>query len=192
MYATNKQFNISQKRNIREKIFLSRFHSLQYAESMKFLKTCNKTAVLAYEPNIKDYEMKLKRAGLTKISIGNDDLPAINIGLNLQGWFPRFILKRFRGIGQSGIFSYWNKIVVGHTLRLNNLVSSNADTINTSIPNISNQEIRTKLSGNLVVIFVVFLTGCSLGLCIFILELAWGTVKKILLVGVLQLFKSNT
>lgn len=142
---------------------------LQNEQSMSLLKKCNKTAVLAFEPNIYKYESRLMQQGLEKISVSKDVLLENGIGITLLGWFPDYILYRMRGMSQSGILDWWNELILVHLVHVRGWKvgfeesSEHGQTLS--------KERKGGLAGNIFVIFLVFLIGCLFALIVWIVEL---------------------
>lgn len=133
---------------ISEEKLTSTFLMVQTTKLMNFLNRCNKSAVVAYEPRIREYEYQLRYQDFTKISVSNYVLLESRIGIKLSGWFPKFILFRIKFLEQSGIVDWWK----GFVTSMLNATSKDKKGLTSSNNN--------GMAGNLFVIFVVYATGC--------------------------------
>ncbi len=75
----------------------------QKKNSLELLKSCNKTAILSYEPQVREYESILRGQGFRKISISKNVILENMIAIVPLGWFPTYILRRLRCAEQTGI-----------------------------------------------------------------------------------------
>lgn len=131
------------------------------AKIMKIkLKKCNETAlVLPYDACIKTYR-DLIRQNYTDVYIGKERHFEKSTDLMFRGTWPFFLVKRLRLLlGEIGIWNWWEHML--QTDSIGNLQIQRKPE-NFHPPN---------MAGNVLVLFAVFLGGCSLGLLLIFLEI---------------------
>lgn len=173
-------FGTSIENLISEENFTSTYLMVQATKSMNFLKRCNKSAVLVYEPRIREYEYQLRYQGFTKISVINYVLLESRIGIKLNGWFPKFILFRIKFLEQSGIVDWWNGFVSNHLVNVRAQSKNMTRMLNAPYKDKKGltSSNNNGMAGNLFVIFVVYATGCCPAFGFWFLEICLSFVKR--------------
>lgn len=73
---------------------------------VKKLLACKNSAVIAFEPQIQEYQRILMSNGVSKISVGQEDFSSLKLTYRFRGWLPNFVYSRIQWIQCSGIFNW--------------------------------------------------------------------------------------
>ncbi len=116
------------------------------------IRFCNKTALILPAYKCSKISRKLGRTGLP-INIGVETFTKPNTGLSFEGLVPRYIFRRIQGLQESGMFGWWTKFLSGQ--------APAKDDVRT---------IKTSMSGNIVIIFIMLGWGLAGDLSVFVVE----------------------
>lgn len=134
---------------------------------LRELENCNKTAFLAEESKISEWEMILRNKGVKTLSVGKEILVKKNIGYVFNGWLPRFIFRRVGGLKSSGILEWWDKIFSGNLAK----VRTNVKRLRSDDKDLNiyyNTPIKPAFEHNSRAFFLVFELVLEVGLLAFV------------------------
>lgn len=153
-----------------EKIKLDTMKSWFFKEEekvlMKTLAACSKSAIVMNELDCQKYKETLYRQENVNLDVGTEVYSQFPIGVDFVGYVDLPFVRRLWGMQQSGIGDW-----------LTNLVGKLRET------GYEKGKVKpAKISGNILVIFLLFITGVVLGCLAFVLE-----IRKFLLLCILSL-----
>lgn len=130
----------------------------------RFIQNCDKAALIMPEYVCANYAKRLRISKQQFISVGKELFPSASYGEYLSGLIPPVVIKRIRGIEVSGILN-WNPLIIDKWKKYQSSTISSMPT-------------RAKISGNILVIFIMLSGGLLIGTFSFFLEhCAFKTVK---------------
>ncbi|CAL8136177.1 unnamed protein product [Orchesella dallaii] len=124
------------------------------------MKGCNKTALFLPDMEAHElyYEMRRQKHKYAYLSDKEDKLLDFKFGIWLGKWVNRKILARFYGMQMSGIWEWWNGLIVNFMTR----VKSGDRT--------SNEFTASNLEGNISIVFVTLVAGLGASILGFVIE----------------------
>lgn len=133
----------------------------------KNLKICNKTAVVLPTHMAQLFAIKLQKANKRfsetnfsrkQIDVSEEEYYHTYYTFSLKGNVPPFVMRRIKGAKMSGIFEW-------HHRRISSSIKYMPDT---------NRLVHSPtMSGNVLVIFVVFFVGLAIGIGFAVMEMLW-------------------
>lgn len=145
---------------------------LQETASLSKSILCEKTAVVVSEPQIWKYEILLRMCGIHKISVGKEKLVESRLGLQWEGWLPPFLLRRVRGVENSGIVDWWNNMATVYLPKVRTRLELDTSEINA----IKKEKAKKKLKeneSNLLFIAKLLSLGGLVAVVSFCVEVLW-------------------
>ncbi len=147
--------------------FLTDFRESQNQFSLQFLQNCNKTALLLYSSFIWEYENGLRYLGKNKISVRKSIIFESKFGLQTLTWLPEYVIKRLRGVENSGLVEWWNSFVSIHIVKIRSKSKTNKTFLNEKTQQILRDNgMKTKH----LIITRIILVGNTVSVSIFVLE----------------------
>ncbi|CAL8136688.1 unnamed protein product [Orchesella dallaii] len=124
------------------------------------LKECNKTALFLPDMEAHElyYEMRRRKHKHAFLSHKEDQLLDYKYGIGLGRWVNRKILARFYGMHISGIWEWWNDLIVNFMTRVKSGDRSD------------NEFRASNLEGNISIVFVILLVGLVVSILGFVGE----------------------
>lgn len=141
--------------------------AIQKKLSISKLRKCSSNAIVAYEPQVNEYEAALRKEGYLKVSVGKEIIVKSELGFWINGMLPKYLLKRLRGIQTSGIIEWWNIFCAKYLTAIRK--TSNDDT-NIVKLNTKTSTAYVSMLRNMISTLLVWLIGCTLSLCCWITE----------------------
>ncbi|CAL8121394.1 unnamed protein product [Orchesella dallaii] len=131
----------------------------------EFIDKCDKAALILPQSLCLNHAKRLRRLKLENVYIGEEKLARPMLVFSLANQMPPFVVKRLNGATEAGLWDRWQTLIQGS-------YSLAAD---------QSRELLRKpsLDGNVLVIFVVLMTGLSFSVFCFILE-SWRGVGQVI------------
>lgn len=118
--------------------------------------SCKQSALLLPLYKCKQIAEKLTRiGGQQHISIGSEVYTDVREAFSITGFIPNYLRRRMKGMEVSGVWDWWNQIIENRYKIAENNVTPPT---------------RPTMAGNVLVIFVVFLTGIAIAFSSFLVE----------------------
>lgn len=139
---------------------MQNFESLILIESVE---KCEKMAIVLPDHMCNEFHLSLVKGRNAKhVFIGRESYTDIYSTFELYGPIPPFVIKRLHRLGESGIWQRWIKLLShGVTNRVSENSSVQAANVN----------------GNIVVIFILWVSGAVVGIICYLIELKLVVVQ---------------
>ncbi|CAL8135782.1 unnamed protein product [Orchesella dallaii] len=139
--------------------YLSRFSNLVFKDEDRileeFMEQCNKTALVLPSFMCHQHKRRLHHLGRRDVFVGKEIYTNPSFSFSLGGLIPPYIVKRLSGMGASGLWEWWMKIM--HE--------------GSGLTYATNKSLRKPtLDGNILVIFVLLIFGIFFALVCFVIE----------------------
>lgn len=149
------------------------------------LAECKQVAFLSPLTRLIELERVLRNQGISKLSVGTEVLFERRLGFYLSGWIPAFVKLRIRSLQSSGIFEWWNKLVVGHLVKLR-INSKRFQQTKLGIQNHSSKlnfqhQAWTEKTDHLIYLVLALLFGCLIAFVCCIVEIVWKHGKYLVI-----------
>lgn len=147
------------------------FYKSDLEALFQLLMKCNKVAVMLPEHLCKSYAIRLKNeAGLKHVFIGKDSYSVVDSLLTFTGTALPNLETRIKAAHESGLWKRWMKLV-------HRMVNPSMDKGPGATP------YATRMDGNIVIIFVMWLGGMILSIVFWEWELRYLSCRKVLQLG---------
>lgn len=160
--TTDIRANIS--RHIQKVELLGLFGKLEY---------CDKVAVVLPHYMSVNISKRLKKRTHQQVYVGRERYLEVDWVPTVEGHIPPYIIKRFKSLGQSGMWQRWMSLLL-----------AGQDTLNSD--EVSEHPTAASLDGNIVVIFVTWLFGVSMGVSCCMIEATRNTLRKLMILTVVR------
>ena len=155
-------------------------------DSFNELRKCERRAVVANEFFVNEMASNLLRDGRRNVYVGKNKLVENQLGINFKGFLTcNIFYKRVKGAESSGIWNWWNKLVVNHVAKINrhgslierNSTESAKDNVGKDEGEIENEFEPAKLLGRIQIVFITWVGGTFLAIIAFFIEnfIIWAT-----------------
>lgn len=140
---------------------LSQIHrelqAIEKPELIKSIKKCQQTAILLPDYICREIKKVLVRKDkMQHVFIGEESFTDLDWTFGIAGDIPPFVIKRIHGIAESGVWQWWVRL-----LRRNEMHDVDKHDVVRAVG----------ISGNIVILFVVWSGGVFLAILYFIIEL---------------------
>lgn len=125
---------------------------------LEHMTRCNKSAIVVPEHVSSEYAKILVQAGKSHVFIGKETYTKLFYGFRLGGYVPFHLVRRIKSVEVAGLWDWWSKFI-----------SRDLELANSWVPNTL---VKPNMSGNVVVIFLLLLSGFGLALLCCLLEMA--------------------
>lgn len=155
IYDDISKINMSQSEYIRREMEIFKRQETPYF--LKLMMKCEKIALILKSNVCTDTARKLKQKKYyLPVSVGREIYYGTNELLVMSGFVPRRIIKRQRGIGESGIWDWWMQVVIGS-------MSDPKAKLGSGNPPAQ----AASMGGNLMVVFCVWIAGLGVSTLYF-------------------------
>lgn len=150
-------------------VFQKWFYELEEQVLEDELLVCNKTAVLLPQFKARSFARKLlKQKASLPVSISKESYSPFYIHAIVRGFVPPYMLRNIQGIQQAGVLEWWVKYIDSSE----------------KVPISQQKPIEApKITGSILVVFILLICGCSIGFLVFIIEVRcwiWRFAKSTL------------
>lgn len=131
--------------------------------TFKSLSECHGTALILPEYLCRSYAMNLKVKNVEDVFVGKEVYFDIESHFSLKGLVPPYVIARWEGVGLGGIWERWRKLAMsGFTYDMDSI----------TVP-----PRPAKMSGNVIVVFAVWLVGVIVSISGYALEIISWNIK---------------
>lgn len=136
----------------------SRFKVIEKTYLYESLRSCSKMALILPELMCNQFAQNLTRINKFKnVFVGKEVYSDSDWMFTLEGWIPLHVIKRFKGMGEAGVWKWWMQLVMsryGHESR-----------------NEREPPTPVHIGGNVIIVFTMWCVGIFIALQSFVVEI---------------------
>lgn len=144
----------------------SRFETQENEILTKSLKICQSSALMLTESKCLEIGRKLRNAGHTNVSLGEESFFNVSMGFVLKGAVGPYLIMRLKSLDTAGLWNWWQDFIRGKD-EISSFNSENKGGFE-----------KPTMSGNIVVIFSLFVFGLLFSILVFMLQLCGIKILK--------------